>query len=106
VVEESEVSASIQNYSSGKVFIFSTLSSHQRNFKLSQDYKTGKNRMSSPFTAKGSTGQMIPEMGNFMHRSKATLVLNGYDSVKKKAHENSREGDYFIGMSLARKTIL
>lgn len=45
--------------------------------------------MSSPFTAKGSTGQMIPEMGNFMYTTKATLVPNGYDSVKKnKPHEN------------------
>lgn len=62
--------------------------------------------MSSPFTAKGSTSQMIPEMGNFTCTSKATLVPNGYDSVKKKAHENSCEGQYFIGMSLARQTIL
>lgn len=63
--------------------------------------------MSSPFTAKGSTGQMIPEIGNFMYTTKATLVPNGYDSVKKnKPHENSSEGEYFIGMSLARKTIL
>lgn len=67
-----------------KYCIFSTLSSHQRNFKMSQDYKAGKSSMSSPFTAKGSTGQMIPEMGNFMHTSKATLVPYGYDSVKKK----------------------
>lgn len=51
---------------------------------MSQDYKAGKSSMSSPFTAKGSTGQMIPEMGNFMHTSKATLVPYGYDSVKKK----------------------
>lgn len=40
--------------------------------------------MSSPFTAKGSTSQMIPEMGNFLHRSKAALVPNGYGSVKNK----------------------
>lgn len=44
-----------------------------------------------------------------MHMGEATLEPNGYDSVKKtpnKTHESSCEGGYFIGMSLARKTIL
>lgn len=50
---------------------------------------------------------MIPEMGNFMRMSKAAFVPNGYDSVKmKKRHENSCEGEYFVGMLLVRKTIL
>lgn len=43
--------------------------------------------MFSPFTAKGSTGQMLPEVGNFMHMSKAALVPNSCDSVKKKVRK-------------------
>lgn len=65
--------------------------------------------MSSLFTAKGLTGQVILQMGSFMHMSEATLEPSGYDSVKKKPNktqESSCEGGYFIGMSLARKTIL
>lgn len=46
--------------------------------------------MFSPFTAKGSTGQMLPEVGNFMHMSKAALVPNSYDSVKKKTKTNKQ----------------
>lgn len=106
---ESEVSATTQNCFSGKVLYFCTQSSHQRNFKLSQEYKAGKSRPSSPITAKGSTSQMMPQMGNFTDMSKATLVPNGCYSVKKrkkKAHGNSCEEEYFIGMSLARKTIV
>lgn len=67
--------------------------------------------MFSPFTAKGSTGQMLPEVGNLMHMSKAALVPNSYDSVKKtkqtnkKAHENSCRREYFLGLSLAGETL-
>lgn len=69
--------------------------------------------MFSPFTAKSSTGQMLPEVGNFMHMSKAALVPNSYDSVKnkkktnpnKKAHENSCRREYFLGLSLAGETL-
>lgn len=40
--------------------------------------------MFSPFTAKGSTGQMVPEVGNFMYFSKAALVPTVMKVLKKK----------------------
>lgn len=38
--------------------------------------------MFSPFISKGSSGQIVPEVGNLMHMSKAALVPNSYESVK------------------------
>lgn len=72
---ESEVSANMQKYSSGKV-------QSQRNLKCDQTINKAKAEFFPPFTAKGSTAQMVPEVGNLMHVSKAALVPNSYERVK------------------------
>lgn len=63
---------------------FSILSTHQRNLKLSGDYKPSQSGVSSPFTAQGSAGHMIPVIGNFTYVTKASLVSMVMVVFKKK----------------------